>query len=290
MGRIGRSGTGTNRPTRRATRRIDRPEGARNRRRWSVPGRGVEPEMTRPITRRKRAETPLVQELEARQLLSVAPPMAAGKAAEVVAQSFRNAQPAPQSPSPATTRVSVATDRPSYSPGQAVQITLSQAVAGNTSVNTGPMANYDVIVSQRGRELWRLSDSRGPAVASHVLVTMQPGESRQVSTTWNGRARNGQLVTGPVEIRGVVDRVESSPRVVQIGASRPTAPGRSTPVVPNRPTLPQPGHRVQPQANADLARARQQQLQLAAQARRSADRPAVPRPFAPGAFPARRLG
>jgi hypothetical protein len=247
--------------------------------------------MRRPDTRRRRAEAPRVAPLEARQMLSAAHPMPPGKAAEIVAQSFRNAQAAPQSPSPATTRVTVATDRPNYAPGDPVRLTISQAVAGNTPVNTGPLVNYDVVVSQRGRELWRLSDTRGPVVGSHVLVTMQPGEARQVTATWNGRGRDGQVVTGPVEIRAEVDRVGSSPRVVQIGATRPTARPAS---FPNRTPAdrPSPVAMARPDRgpSADLASLReaQQQLRRAAEARlASLDRPS--RPTFPGHPVARRI-
>src|SRR5690606_978851 len=84
-------------------------------------------------------------------------------------------------------------------------------------------------------ERWRLSETRGPTVASHVLVTMQPGEARQVSVTWDGRAWDGSLVTGPVEIRAEIDRVASPPRAVQIGPAR--TPARPTPrsLAPARP-------------------------------------------------------
>lgn len=264
--------------------------------------------MNRPLSRRRRTKAPAVESLESRQLLSVANPLAQGKAAEIVHQSFRNARPAPQSPSPLTTRVSLATDRPSYAPGEPITFTLTQSVAGNTPVNTGPMGNYDVIVSQRGRELWRLSDQRGPVVASHVLVTMQPGESRQVTTTWDGRGRDGRPVTGPVEIRAVIDRVESPPRTIQIGVAaasqaRPTPPARRpSPIAFNRPTplqahrpAPIQAHRPNRDLSANLAQARQQfqhqqqkQLQRAAEARQHVfPRPAPP--AFPGSLPLRRF-
>jgi hypothetical protein len=264
--------------------------------------------MKRPLTRRRRAKSPAVETLESRQLLSVANPLPPGKAAEVVHQSYQNARPAPQSPSPVTTRVSIATDRPGYATGQPITLTLTQSVAGNTPVNTGPLGNYDVIVSQRGRELWRLSDQRGPVATSHVLVTMQPGESRQVTTTWNGRGRDGRPVTGPVEIRGVIDRVESPPRTIQIGGAAPSqarptlAVRRPSPIPVNRPS-PIQAHRPSPiQANrpnrdvsANLAQARQQfqrqqakQLHLAAEARQATfPRPAPP--AFPGSLPLRRF-
>ncbi|MEW4566528.1 hypothetical protein AB1L88_01545 [Tautonia sp. JC769] len=254
--------------------------------------------MNRPHHRARRTKThPALESLEARQMLSVANPLPPGKAAEVVHQSFQNARPAPQSPSPATTRVAIATDRPSYAPGDPVTFTLTQSVAGSTPVNTGPLGNYDVIVSQRGRELWRLSDQRGPLATSHVLVTLQPGESRQVTTTWNGRGRDGRPVTGPVEIRGVIDRVESPPRTVQIGGAapaqaRPTLASRRpapTPAPAHRPT-PLPAHRPHREYSANLAQARRQfqqlqqqqarQLQRAAEARQAT----FPRP-APPTFP-----
>jgi hypothetical protein len=189
--------------------------------------------MERRDVRRRPRILPVVQSLEGRQLLSAVGSLPAGYASEVASQSFRNARPAPQSPSPHTTRVSVSTDRPSYAPGQPIHLTVTQSVAGNTPVNTGPMGNFDVVVSRRGRELWRASDHRGPVVASHVLVTLQPGQSRQTTVTWDGRARDGSIVTGPVEIRAVVDRVPSPPRPLQITptpTARPSnvpAPARS---------------------------------------------------------------
>ncbi|WP_169974304.1 hypothetical protein [Tautonia rosea] len=253
--------------------------------------------MKPPILRRRPGKAPSVESLEARQLLSMANPMPPGKAAEIVNQSFHNARPAPQSPSPVTTRVSLLTDRPNYAPGEPIALTLTQAVAGNTPVNTGPLGNYDVIVSQRGRELWRLSDDRGPVIASHVLITMQPGESRQVTTTWDGRGRDGRPLTGPVEIRAVIDRVESPPRTIQIGVAAPSqarptlAARRPSPVAFNRPApilahrpTPIQAHRPNREHSVNVAQARQQfqhqqqqQLQRAAEARQiTFSRPAPP--------------
>ena len=175
--------------------------------------------MARPDARRM--VRPTLDPLEGRQLLSAALPT---DVAPLAAQSgFAGYSPAPQSASPVTTRVTVTPDRPSSSPGEAVRLTLSQTITGRSPVNLGPLANYDVVVSQRGRELWRFSDDRGPIDPPRVLVTLRPGQTRQAVVTWDGRDRDGSLVTGPVQIRATIDRVDSAPIAYRI-AGTPQGP------------------------------------------------------------------
>ncbi|QDV37900.1 hypothetical protein [Tautonia plasticadhaerens] len=226
--------------------------------------------MGRTDARRNSGHPPAVESLEGRQLLSGGAGLPPGYAAGIASQSYQAARAAPQSPSPHTTRVSVATDRPGYSPGQPIRLTVTQAVAGQTPVNTGTMADAEVIVSRRGRELWRSGDDRGPAVATHQLVTLQPGQSRSTTIAWDGRARDGSVVTGPVEIRAVVDRVASPPKVVQIGGAGPSSPSAS----PGRPGAdrPSPGPG---QSTIDAARIRQLR-ERQARAMAEAARPRLP--------------
>ena len=172
-------------------------------------------------TAARRIVRPTLDPLEGRQMLSAALPT---DIAPLASQSgFAGYSPAPQSASPVTTRVTVTPERPSTSPGEAVRLTLTQTITGRSPVNLGPLANYDVVVSQRGRELWRYSDDRGPIDPPRVLVTLRPGQSRQAEVTWDGRARNGMLVSGPVQIRATVDRVDSSPIAYRI-AGAPQGP------------------------------------------------------------------
>ncbi|RUL89253.1 BsuPI-related putative proteinase inhibitor [Tautonia sociabilis] len=233
--------------------------------------------MERRTSRRRRGLPLALEPLEGRQLLSAARTLPPGAAAEIASQSLRNARPAPQSPSPHTTRVSVSADRPIVPSGEPVRLTITQAVAGQTPVNTGPMGNYDVVISRRGRELWRYSDDRGPILTSHVLVTLQPGESRQATVTWDGRSRDGSIVTGPVEIRAEVDRVSSPPITIQLaGPSTPSPTSPRNSLVPRSPS----GRGAsQPRAAANRAeQLRQRQALQAAEARRLSfdQRPARP--------------
>lgn len=243
--------------------------------------------MGRGGARKNSGRSPVVESLEGRQLLSGGVGLPAGYAAGIASQSFQNARAAPQSPSPHTTRVSVAPVRPGYAPGQPIRLTVTQAVAGPSPVNTGTMADAEVIVTQRGRELWRASDDRGPVVSSHQLVTLQPGQSRSTSIAWDGRARGGSVVNGPVEIRAVVDGVASPPKVVQLGPGGPSTPSAS----PGRPGAGRPSSRpgLPTIDAARIQQLRERQARAMAEAARSRLPDALPgRSPWPGGAAARR--
>jgi hypothetical protein len=90
----------------------------------------------------------------------------------------------------------LATDRPSYPPGQAVRLILSVRNGGATPAtlrfSSGQRCDFAVL-DDRGRRLWQWSDDR-MFTQSLGSMTLQPGETRSFEATWDQRTNQGAPV------------------------------------------------------------------------------------------------
>jgi hypothetical protein len=92
--------------------------------------------------------------------------------------------------------VKASTDKPSYPVGSSVKITMRITNAGDVPCrrDVGAKANT-VLVASGGQPVWS-SDDCNPGGAANV-VTMKPGETYEVSITWNGAVTEGSCPSNP---------------------------------------------------------------------------------------------
>ncbi len=103
--------------------------------------------------------------------------------------------------------VKIATDKPSYPVGTPVKLTMRITNAGTVSClrDVGAKANT-VLITSGGQPVWS-SDDCNPGGEPNV-VTMKPGESYEVSLTWNGAVTQGSCPSNPTAAKaGAYDAV-----------------------------------------------------------------------------------
>jgi hypothetical protein len=108
-------------------------------------------------------------------------------------------------------KITLTTDRSVYHRGQPVLMTLTETNTSNQSVDVelGPSTD-GFFVTQNGRQVW--ASNAGVQPLFIALRTLRPGESLQLSATWNGRSNVGPASTpsGPLVVHS---QVAGSPTV-----------------------------------------------------------------------------
>ena len=81
--------------------------------------------------------------------------------------------------------ISLTTDKPVYQPGQPIQFTFTETNNSNHPVNTGDGPSVDgFLVSENGPLVWQSNAGINPLFVR--LITLQPGQSFTLKSTWNG--------------------------------------------------------------------------------------------------------
>jgi LPXTG-motif cell wall-anchored protein len=146
---------------------------------------------------------------------------------------------------PTDVKVTLATDKATYAPGEPVNLTLSVTNNGSQPAdllfNNGQEIDY--FAMQNGQEVWRWSIGKFFTQNVHT-VTLAPGETKTYEDQWLQIANGGQAPDGQYEMSGVVTTGPGLPSnvvTITIGSAPAGQPSATPTATPGGPTLPQTG-------------------------------------------------
>jgi hypothetical protein len=149
----------------------------------------------------------------------------AAQTADPVPPSSPPPAPVPVDPTPQNLRVTMTVERTSEFAGRTIRFHLQELNVGKQPIRLGPLYDFDVVVSQGGVEVWRLSDVQGQRGLNSTL-SFEPNAGRGVSVWWDGfRSRGDRTpVGGPIQVYAIMDGVASASQdlsIRQTPASQP---------------------------------------------------------------------